>query len=288
MSKSKAAGHRVGMLCVVRVLPNPDTPKYPLYECLCDCGSTVTKLARQLRQKTTNCGCQPHIPERNRKIRSGVRFEKLTVLSYSHQGTAGAVYNVRCDCGVEKQVLGSNLTAGSSKSCGCMRVNNRREATKARLIDRTGERCGRVTVIGIDPDVPERCKTRWLCECDCGSVFSLSKSSIGRTKSCGCISRERTISSHKNSYGYVILQGVDHPNSTKGGIGEHRYVMSQELGRPLLRHETVHHLNGIRDDNRIGNLELWSSAQPKGQRVTDKVAYAKEILRIYSPESLRE
>ena len=62
---------------------------------------------------------------------------------------------------------------------------------------------------------------------------------------------------------------------------EHRYVMEQHLGRRLLAHENVHHLNGDRGDNRIENLELWSSWQPHGQRVKDKVTWAKEVLVLY-------
>lgn len=70
-------------------------------------------------------------------------------------------------------------------------------------------------------------------------------------------------------------------------IAEHRAVMEAHLGRKLLKGENVHHLNGDRLDNRIENLELWASAQPAGQRVSDLVAYATSILNLYAPERLQ-
>ena len=81
--------------------------------------------------------------------------------------------------------------------------------------------------------------------------IKLSKSKLGKKNPQYGKKRNRRI--RRN--GYIYLYVKNHPNKTKQGyIAEHRLIMEKKIGRYLKKEEQIHHINGIKDDNRIENL----------------------------------
>lgn len=73
----------------------------------------------------------------------------------------------------------------------------------------------------------------------------------------------------KDRFGYILLWKPGHPNAkvgrNKSYVAEHRFVMSEHLKRPLEKWEFIHHKNGIKDDNRLENLELLTKKNHRGK-----------------------
>lgn len=168
-----------------------------------------------------------------------------------------------------------------------------------RYIDIVGQTFNRLLVISFF-GIRKR-GAYWNCICDCGktAVVKGAKLRSGWTRSCGCLLQEalkarRGPANHnwkggrkRSGQGYIKILRPTHPNpDNMGYVPEHRLIMEEHLDRFLLPEETVHHKNGIRNDNRIENLELWRGKHSNEQRVYDRVLDAVETLQQYSPNLL--
>ncbi len=155
--------------------------------------------------------------------------------------------------------------------------------------DLTGQGFGKWTVLGRSEN-GNYGGAMWRCRCRCGREKVVKAGSLiqGTSKSCSSKTCRPNWTGRHSINGYVSLTDPGHPNANgRGYIMEHRAIMSEYLGRPLTPKETVHHKNGIRDDNRPENLELWASRHPKGQRIEDTADWAIEFLKQHRPEVLK-
>jgi hypothetical protein len=74
--------------------------------------------------------------------------------------------------------------------------------------------------------------------------------------------------------GYLTPDGYVKISVDGHQIHEHRFVMEQSIGRKLNPSEFIHHLNGIRNDNRIENLQIVSSDTHE-RRTLVKILYKR-------------
>lgn len=165
---------------------------------------------------------------------SGRRFGRLVVLQedpspyISPAGKPTRRWICRCDCGNELSVLQSALTApkNPTTSCGCARA----EKTRRRAYDMTGQKFGRLLVIGqaeLAKPLANGQRLGWLCRCDCGREVVTTRKNLlsGAVSSCGCLLKEEgaaTVRQRVQAYDGTQLSAIspDRPanKNSKSGV----------------------------------------------------------------------
>lgn len=198
-------------------------------------------------------------------------IRKATEIGY--QGHANYQYIACAVCGSERWVRTKELRQGKGlvcRSCGYPSTNNyKNTVAHLRAIGaKRASEIGKPVFTKRDPwYYPHICS-------NCGELIWHQRKDLHRVcKKCAYVIRQTPSGEnhpnwnggryyHRDGYIVVQLQPDDDyylMASGRGYVLEHRLIMAKHIGRCLFDGEIVHHINGIKDDNRIENLELLPS-----------------------------
>ena len=186
MSKIDMTGRRYGRLTVVR--PAEHIPgKQARWECLCDCGNTVSVDGYSLRRgMTSSCGCL------RRYDIIGRKYGRLTVKEFVGVDKWGEImFLCSCDCGNTTIVRKGNIIHGYVVSCGCKQKENLKKARQSMLKTR---KLYRTNPTWIASSVPNRNSTTGV-------------KGVGYVKSTG--KYEAYIGFQRQSYKLLVSKDID-------------------------------------------------------------------------------
>jgi hypothetical protein len=109
------------------------------------------------------------------------------------------------------------------------------------------------------------------CKCGCGGMVKIKRWTLHPSKTKTEYIRGHQQLGNKRGWksgeirqrGYVLVHCPDHPSKNAMGLGyvkRSRLVIEKHIGRYLEKNEVVHHINGIRDDDRIENLVITKNS----------------------------
>jgi len=160
-------------------------------------------------------------------------------------------------------------------SMPCSDLGRRRDAEEKNKF--TCLQCGKINPMRRRPDGKNFYREQKFCDRKCKALHQ--SAAFDQRLADGNITRR-----YRRRYSLIMVR--DPVTLRRKEVLEHRYVMEQHIGRSLRPGETVHHKNGDPHDNSIANLELFSDRHGPGQRVSDKIAFAIEMIELY-PEFAR-
>jgi 5-methylcytosine-specific restriction endonuclease McrA len=191
---------------------------------------------------------------------TGQRFGKLTVLELYGKKGHDFLWVCKCDCGNLKNIRGSDLKNGKSKTCG-----------KHKIINFENKQIGMLKILKMLPERKEKGRVVWQCECKCGEIVKVSsagllKNKINACKKCTALSRK----------------SLDRTPILKHRIYKHYHFRSKKKNIPFdisfekftyLSDQPCHYC-GLKNSN------LSTERTYKGKKVTDAVVFYNGLDRI--------
>lgn len=187
-------------------------------------------------------------------------------------------------------------TSNGSLSITCPNCEKKKSVPKRNVDRGRGAFCNKSCFLEYNKKLRETEKITRVCNI-CEKVFKVNLGAFAgshvwkycslecRYKAQAIAARKKDGQRYKNPHGYIEVFCYDHPSHKEKKakpitrrVMEHRLVMEEMLNRYLEPWEFVHHKNGIPDDNRPENLELWGKKHPIGLRVSD--IYGKNSQRL--------
>ena len=135
MKKIDLTGQKFGMLTVIGPAEQKNR-KYTCWICQCECGrQTIVDGSHLKSGHTKSCGCyRRECPRQRQRDLTGRRYGRLLVLGPVVEAD-GSIQNWEClcDCGKKVVCYKENLYSGSTRSCGCLRDQQRKDRMKKAL-----------------------------------------------------------------------------------------------------------------------------------------------------------
>lgn len=179
----------------------PDKNGKIQWNCLCkNCNEYCIKNSDKIK-KDKSCGCKKNAFENL----TGKTFGYWQVLedTQTKAKDGDKIWKCQCQCGTIKNVRGSSLKRGTSKSCGCFKKEKIKNKKEQRFIQLTknivGKKFSKLTVLEpVEQDYPQN---SWKCLCECGNVCYRTLFTLQRNAehSCDDCQKQRTSISFKNN-----------------------------------------------------------------------------------------